>query len=159
MASTLPQTYVEKAWLKVVDTALFVIANLVNLLMVGIFLSRAFGWGALEDIFGITLLTLAIPVGIIAVVNAWERRAWWAMVLPAILVIFFVVELFLDYILLLEFRTTALLWPYLVLYYASLMGMIGYTFLIRKSYGVITLITYFLQLFATWYSYSLVGHG
>jgi hypothetical protein len=37
--------------------------------------------------------------------------------------------------------------------------MIGYSFLTRELYGVITLVTYFLQLGATWYAYRRVGHG
>jgi hypothetical protein len=37
--------------------------------------------------------------------------------------------------------------------------MIGYSFLIGNAYGFVTLGTYFLGLFATWYSYAKVGHG
>ncbi|MBU7009941.1 MAG: hypothetical protein HXS46_04580 [Theionarchaea archaeon] len=87
------------------------------------------------------------------------KREWWAIVLPSLLIVFLIVELILDYILKLDFRHTSLLWPYLLLYYVSLWGMIGYTFLIGTFYGGITLGTYFLNLLATWYSYSRVGHG
>jgi hypothetical protein len=59
----------------------------------------------------------------------------------------------------LDFRSTALLWPYLLVFYVALMGMIGYSFLIKKSFGYVTLCTYFLALLATWYSYAKVGHG
>ena len=52
-----------------------------------------------------------------------------------------------------------MLGPYLALYYLGLLGMIGYAFGAGKLYGFITLATYFLNLAATGYSYSRVGHG
>jgi len=143
----------------IVDVAVFVIANLVNLLMVGIFLSRPKGLKRVESVLGIVQITFILPLGAAIVINASQGREWWFMVLPSLLVAFLVVELLLDYVLKLAFRTTRLLGPYLLLYYLALMGMIGYTFLIGEIYGFITLVTYFMNLFATWYSYSQVGHG
>ncbi len=59
-----------------------------------------------------------------------------------------------------EKRTqTAWLGPYLLSYYLALFAMIGYAFLAGKPYGFVTLITYFINLAATFYSYALVGHG
>lgn len=144
---------------QMVDVTLFAAANLVNILMVGIFLSRPKGLRHIERKIGIVLIALAVPVTISVLFNIMGNREWWSIVLPSLLVVFLLVELILDYILKLDFRHTRLLWPYLLLYYMSLCGMIGYTFLIGKSYGVFTLITYFLNLLATWYSYSRVGHG
>jgi hypothetical protein len=144
---------------QIIDLTLFVVANLVNILMVGIFLSRPKGLKHIEKKLGIVLITLAIPVAISILLNIAGKREWWSIVLPSLLVVFLIVELIFDYILKLDFRHTSLLWPYLLLYYVSLWGMIGYTFLIGKPYGFATLITYFLNLLATWYSYSRVGHG
>ncbi len=79
--------------------------------------------------------------------------------LPLLLLLFLVIELLFDYILKIDFRSTALLWPYIIVYYLGLMGMVGYSFLIGKPYGFVTLGTYFLNLFATWYSFSVSGHG
>ena len=142
-----------------VDAAMFVIANLVNILMIGIFLSRPKGLKRLEYVLGLFLIALALPVGYVAVHNIAGKREWWTFVLPALLVLFLIVELVLDYVLKLEFRKTALLGPYLLLYYLSLMGMIGYSFLVSETFGFITLATYFVNLMATWYSYTRVGHG
>ncbi len=71
-----------------------------------------------------------------------------------LLILFFAIELLFDYILKLDFRNTALLWPYIVVYYLALMGMIGYSFSIGRPYGFITLGTYFLGLLATWYGHA-----
>jgi uncharacterized membrane protein YoaK (UPF0700 family) len=144
---------------QIVDCTLFAIANLVNILMIGIFLSRPRRLRHVEYLLGIVLLTLAIPLAISVVLNRVGKREWWTIVLPSLLIVFLIVEFILDYILKLNFRNTSLLWPYLLLYYLSLWGMIGYSFLIGKPYGFITLVTYFLHLGATWYSYSRVGHG
>ena len=144
---------------RMVDTALFLIANLVNILLIGIFLSRPWGLKRLERILGLASIALALPVGLAVVINALGGREWWTIVLPSLLVAFLILESILDYILRFPFRSSRLLGPYLLLYYLSLMGMIGYAFLVSEAYGFITLGTYFLNLSATWYSYSKVGHG
>ncbi len=154
-----PYTMISHGDFQIIDITLFVVANLVNILLVGVFLSRPKGLKQVEHVLGIFLTVLAVPVVISVIVNIMGKREWWTIVLPSLLVVFLIVELILDYILKLDFRHTSLLWPYLLLYYVSLWGMIGYTFLIGTFYGGITLATYFLNLLATWYSYSRVGHG
>jgi hypothetical protein len=144
---------------RIVDLAFFLIANLVNILMLGIFLSRPKGAERLEFVLGLILIALALPTGIGIILNIAGKREWWTIVLPSLLVAFLIIELVLDYILRSDFRNTFLLWPYLLVYYLALMGMIGYAFLIGRRYGFITLATYFLNLLATWYSYSRAGHG
>lgn len=143
----------------IVDLVVFGVANLINVLMVGIFLSRPPGWRRLERALGWVFVSLALPLAAVIVLNALGRRPWWALVLPAIALLFVAVEFVLDYWLELDFRHTRLLGPYLLLYYLSLMGMIGYAFLAGEVYGFITLVTYFVQLAATLYSYRKVGHG
>ena len=142
-----------------VDLALFVIANLFNLVVAGIFFSRAKALKQAEDTLGWISIALGLPVGIALILNLLGGREWWAAVLPGLLLAFLTVELILDYILKLAFRRTRLLGPYLLLFYAAQMGMIGYSFLVGEIYGAITLVTYFLCLGATGYSYSKVGHG
>jgi hypothetical protein len=142
-----------------VDVALFLIANLVNLLIIGIMLSRPLGLKRLERALGLGAVACALPVSLAVVLNAVGGREWWAVVLPALLVAHLILELILDYVLKLDFRNTRLLWPYLLVYYVAVNAMIGYTFLVGTSYGAITLATYLLGLLATWYSYSRVGHG
>jgi hypothetical protein len=149
------------AWLDiwVIDIGIFVIANLINLLLIGIFLSRPKGLKKVEHILGLFVVAMILPVGLAIILNILGKREWWAIVLPLILILFLAVESLLDYILRLNFRKTRWLWPYLFLYYLAMMAMIGYSFLIGKPYGFVTLGTYFLSLFATWYSYAKVGHG
>jgi hypothetical protein len=144
---------------RTIDLLVFVVANLVNLLMIAIFLSRAQGRRGVERALGVVVMSLAVPTALAISLNLLGGREWWTIVLPGLLVVFLALELVLDYILKLDFRRTRLLGPYLLLYYLALMGMIGYSFFVGKPYGFVTLVTYFLQLAATWYSYSKVGHG
>ncbi len=141
------------------DLTIFLIANIVNVFMIGIFLSRPFGLKGLEHTLGAIQIALVVPTAIAVAANLRAGREWWTVALPALLIAFLLVELVLDYVLKVDFRHTRLLGPYLGLYYLALMGMIGYSFAIGKRYGAVTLATYFLQLFATWYSYARVGHG
>jgi hypothetical protein len=142
-----------------VDLAVVVIANLMNLLLMGMFLARAFGAPQLGHNLGSIVVVLGIPLAIAAALNAYRGRDWWLVILPALVVLYCAVEFALDYVLKIDFRNTSLLWPYLGLYYVSLMGMIGYAFLVGKTFGFVTLATYFVNLAATFYSFVRVGHS
>jgi hypothetical protein len=140
------------------DLIVILIANLMNLIMVLVFLSRTelipdtqvASW--IWALFSLVLLAAAV-------LNLRAKREWWASALPALLALFLVVEIVLDYVLQFDFRSTRWLGPYLLLYYLSILGMVGYSFLAGKKYGVITLLTYFLSQIAALYSYFTVGHG
>jgi hypothetical protein len=144
---------------KTVDFWIFIIANIVNLSVIGIMISRTKQLPNLEYYFGLLIVFVAIPLTACVIFNIAENRDWWTIVLPMFLVVFCVIEFLLDYVFKVDFRVTVWLWPYLIIFYSGLMGMIGYSFLIGRSYGFITLCTYFINLLATWYSYSQVGHG
>jgi hypothetical protein len=144
---------------RTVDLVVFICANLFNLFIFFIMLSRPFGLERLERVVGILNLLLVIPLTIAVILNFTAGRDWWTYVLPLVMIVFLIVELLLDYVLQIPFRETRMLWPYLALFYMSAWMMIGYTFLVSKPYGFITLVTYFISLAATAYSYSQVGHG
>jgi hypothetical protein len=131
----------------------------VNLLIIGIMLSRPFGLQRLERMLGLGAVASAVPTGLAVMLNAAGGREWWTIVLPALFVGYLILELILDYVLRLDFRNTRLLWPYLLVYYGAVNAMIGYTFLVNEAFGFVTLTTYLLGLLATWYSYSRVHHG
>jgi len=145
-----------------IDITVFIIANLINISMTVIFIFREKGWGRGEYITGLVLIVLILPLSFIIFFNVVSARDWWTIVIPAVVISFLAAELLLDYIMGLEFRNTPLLWPYIILYYLALFGMIGYSFSIGKGWGLVTLCTYFLNLFATWYAHrkpNNVNHG
>lgn len=137
----------------ITDFSLFLIANMMNLLITGVFLARARGLERTEYVLGLVVVALALPIIVIVVLNVLHQRAWWTIVLPLPLILYCLVELLLDYILKLAFRNTGLVWLYIPIFYLGLWGMIGYAFLIGRIYGFITLATYFISLLATWYGH------
>jgi hypothetical protein len=141
-----------------IDLAVVVIANLINLALIGLFLSRPLGLPKIEYFLGLFLSALALPLISLAVLNYQAEREWWAYVLPLVMATFLLIEFILEYLLGINWRTTWLKGPFLLFYYLSLMFMIGYAFLTGIIFGAITLITYFLGLAATWYSYTRVGY-
>ena len=140
------------------DFVMVAIANLFNITMVVVFLLRTTQIRHMEIVSLIWVVFIA-TLAVVLVQNIKAKRGWWFFVFPLLLGIFLVVEVVLDYITKYEFRNTRLLGPYLLLYYISILGMIGYSFLVEKKYGFITLTTYFLSQFAALYSYLMVGHG
>lgn len=140
------------------DLTVFSLANLMNIIMVIIFFSRVAG-AARMNIVGAIWVGFIIILAAVIYLNAKARREWWTIVLPSLLIVFLILEILLDYILLIDFRSTSLLGPYLLLYYLALFAMIGYSFKIGKIFGFITLATYFINQAATFYSYFQVGHG
>ena len=142
-----------------IDIGLVVIAVLANLLLVGIFLSRPARREWVEFVLGWVFIALAVPLAAAVTLKARAGRPWWTIALPIPLIQFCGIELILDYLFKLELRCTPLLRPYLILYYVSLVAMMGYAFGVGKAAGLVTLGTYALNLGATWYAYSQVGHG
>jgi hypothetical protein len=143
---------------RTVDLVVVTLANLMNIIMVFIFYARTKG-AQHPLVFGFTWGVFILVLAVVVFLNIMAKRAWWFIVLPLLLAMFLMLELVLDYVLQIEFRSTKLLGPYLLLYYASIMGMIGYAFLTEKKYGVITLVTYFASQIAAFFSYIQVGHG
>jgi hypothetical protein len=138
----------------ILDLVVVVAANLFNLLMAAIFVTRPRGWRRFERAVGLILVALALPLGAAAILNLLANRAWWFVVLPLPLILHCAIELLLDYILKLDFRQTRWLGPYLGLFYLGQWGLIGYAFVVRPIYGFVTLVTYFLCLGATRYAHA-----
>ena len=139
---------------KTIDLVVVIVANLFNLLMTAIFLTRPKGWTRFERAAGLIMVALALPLGAAVVLNGLGKREWWLVVLPVPLILHCIVELLLDYILNLDFRKTRLLGPYLALFYLGQMGLIGYAFVVGPAYGFVTLATYFICLGATRYAHT-----
>jgi hypothetical protein len=142
-----------------IDLSVVIIANLTNLLLAVMFFFRGRGKPRTGNAFGWGAVILGIPLLAAVILNAIGARPWWTFILPGLLVLYDAVEFVLDFILKFDFRHSRWLGPYLGLYYLALMGMIGYAFAVGKPTGFITLVTYFINLAATAWSYARVQHG
>jgi hypothetical protein len=142
-----------------IDLTIFLTANLYNLSLAGVFLARARSLKRLERGLGFLGVLLGVPLLTTALLNAIGQRDWWGIVLPLPTALHCLVELYVDYLRPTGFRQTRWLWPYLMLFYVGQWFLVGYTFLASQAYGTVTLVSYFICLAATFYSYRKVKHG
>jgi hypothetical protein len=111
-----------------------------------LFIARIFGLPQMEYVLGIVANILGFVLGFIAFLSIKSKRDKWEAYLLIPIFLFFVVDLVLDYILAFDFRSTAIVEPYVLLYYVGLCGLIGYSFRFDKKWGFLTLATYFLNM-------------
>jgi hypothetical protein len=143
---------------RTVDRTVVAVANLFNLIMVVIFIGRTRGVEH-SIIYAWIWVAFIVLLMVTIMMNHRLNRRVWFVVLPLLMALFLMFELILDYVLQIPFRDTWVLGPYLLLYYAAIMGMIGYAFLTERRLGFLTLVTYFLSQIAALSSYFTVGHG
>ncbi len=130
------------------DLLLFLIINIANILISIVFILRVKKPGV-ESNFSIAYNTLGIPILIIIALNIYLKREWWFWLFPSLFLTFIIFDLIVDYIKKTEFRNPRnyrILIPFLILYYFSIILMWGLTWILGLLYGLITGITYFLQL-------------
>lgn len=142
-----------------IDLVAVICANVFNLAIIGVMLSRLPGWKKFERGLGLFNIGLIFPLGLVAAYNAINQRSGWLIALPGFMILFLIIELILDYVLKANFRYSRLLGPYLMVFYLAQWAMIGYAFMADRIFGFLTLITYFLSLAATALSYAKVRHG
>jgi hypothetical protein len=90
--------------------------------MVILFVARIFGLPQIEYVLGIAAMIMGFSLGYIAVLNKKNKRDKWETYLLIPIFLFFVVDLVLDYVLTFDFRSTAIVGPYVLLYYIGLWG-------------------------------------
>ena len=138
----------------ILDFTEFIIINLFNLTIFMLFLSRV-KKPKISRKLGFFNLALGIPIFIIGIMNLVLLREWWYWIFPFLLTIFIIFTFFVDYILKIQFRNPrklSILIPFLILFYVSIILMWGLTWILGALYGIITMITYFLQLFGAYYA-------
>ena len=114
--------------MRIADLVIFVAANLVNVLLAVLFYVRWKGLERVEYVLGVVIVAMIVPVCAAAASNAFARRELWSVALPLVLALYLLTELLLDYVFQIPFRDTALLWPYVIVFYAGVWAMIGYSF-------------------------------
>jgi small-conductance mechanosensitive channel len=129
-----------------IDLIVVYVANLINVIMALLFVVRISNLPQVEDILGIAVMIMGFCLGYIAFINRRNKRDKWETYLLIPIFLFFIVELALDYVLNFDFRSTALVGPYILFYYVALWGLIGYAFRFDKKWGYLTLATYFLNM-------------
>jgi hypothetical protein len=143
-----PRTYYRK-----IDLVVSYLANFINVAMAILFTIRIFGLSQVEYALGIVVMAMGFALGYIAFLNRKNSRDKWEVYLLVPIFLFFIVDLFLDYLFPSDFRSTAIAVPYVLLFYIGLWGLIGYSFRFDRKWGAVTLATYFLNM-----TLSIVAH-
>jgi hypothetical protein len=138
---------------RTIDGLMIIIANLLNLILAGMLIARVHGPPRLASALGPMAILLSVPIAVLVALNAAKGREWWTVVLPCFVAVFLLLTALLDYGLHSDFRETRALWPYVVLYYFSLMMLVGYSFLVDRTLGFVTLGTYYVCVAASIYEY------
>jgi hypothetical protein len=136
------------------DISEFNVINIFNVSIFFLFLSRV-KKPEISNKIGIFTLTLGIPILIYGIINILLFREWWYWVFPLLFIGFILFTLVVDYLKKVEFRNPrklSILIPFLLLFYISIILMWGLTWILGVIYGVVTMFTYFLQLFGAYYA-------
>jgi hypothetical protein len=102
---------------------------------------------------------MALPLAAASLAALAAGAVVWLIVLPAVFVVFALVEVYVDLLADVEVRTTRWLGPYLAVFYLAQWAVIGAAFLTSSNGGASVLVTYFVCLAATAWPYRKVGHG
>jgi hypothetical protein len=119
-----------------IDLTVVYLANLINIFIAFLFLARMSGLTEIENTFGISTIAMGFVLGYIACLNKKNHRDKWETYLLIPIFLFMIIELLLDYILIIDFRSTAIAGPYVLLYYIGAWGLIGYSFRFEKKMGL-----------------------
>ena len=136
-----PQTGYKK-----IDLVVVCLANFINVIMAILFTVRILSLPQVEYALGIVVMIMGFALGYVAFLNKKNKRDKWEVYLLIPIFLFFIVDLFLDYLFPSDFRSTPIAVPYVLLYYVGLWGLIGYSFRFDKKWGFVTLATYFLNM-------------
>lgn len=129
-----------------------------NLLIAGMFVARVTAPARARSL-GFAGTAMAIPLAAASLIALAHEADVWLIVLPAVFVVFALIEVYADVVSDVDVRTTRWLGPYLAVFYLAQWSLVGAAFLVRTVGGAAVLGTYFICLAATGWSYRRVGHG
>jgi hypothetical protein len=139
--------------------ALVVVAgSLANLLIAAMFIARVKRPDRAR-LLGFLGTAMALPLAAAGVIAWVEGMDTWDIALPLVFVAFAVIEIGVDVVADFDVRSSRWLWPYLMSFYVAQWAVVGAAFRVSETGGAVVLVTYFVCLAATAYSYRRVGHG
>ena len=116
-----------------------------NLLIAGIFIAQKLEREKLVRALGILWLWLSIPLVLVFVLFWREGRETWFLISLGIVFLYMVVELLLDYVYKIDFRSKpAIHVPYIILEYIALFSLMGIAFAIDQTWGTVVAICFWI---------------
>ena len=126
-----------------------------NLLIAGVFIAQRYGKTKLVRRLGPAMISLAVPFTILLVHSLRAINDRWIRVGLTVVVGYLLVELLMDYILMVDFRSKFITHlPYILLEYAAFAGLIYTAFTISEFLGWAVSVTFWLAMAALIYLYA-----
>ncbi len=123
-----------------------ILANLINILVISVFIARLSNRPKIEYWFGIILILSIVPLIYLFITAIGFKRPLLYFIQIGLMIIYLVVELMLDYILKIEFRQTqSIVIPYVMLFFAGTGGMIGIASNAGKVWTILTIISFLIM--------------
>ena len=137
------------------DGLFLFIAILMNFLVIAIFILRKKGFEQLEHKIGYIVISCAIPLFIIMLNYILIGKELWIIIYIIIMISFLMIEMVLDYILKIDFRTNLkIVVPYVIIYYIAFWGLLAISFVINLIAGFIVFGVFILNLISTIYAHK-----
>ncbi|MFX0048136.1 MAG: hypothetical protein ACFE8G_08200 [Candidatus Hermodarchaeota archaeon] len=137
------------------DGLFLFISILMNILVIAIFIVRKKGFEQLEHKIGYIVISCAIPLFIIMIYYILIGKELWIIIYIIIIISFLMIEMILDYILKIEFRSNLkIAIPYIIIYYIAFWGLLAISFLINLIMGFIVFGLFTLNLISTIYAHK-----
>ena len=125
------------------DLTFVLCAVLFNLLIIGIYITSKQERVKLRTLLGKITIGLGIPLSVVFVSYVSSGKPLRTLLYFALILLYLVVELVLDFILKIEFREKPILHvPYIILFYAASFGFIAISFSIDTNWGYAVSVTF-----------------
>ncbi len=123
-----------------------ILANVNNLLLIALFLARIARRERLECWLGILFICSIFPLGYLFLSGFFQKRSFIYFLWLGLMIVFLILELFLDYILKIDFRHTQwMVIAYVTIFFGATGGMIGLASLAGRGWMLITVTTFLIM--------------
>lgn len=137
------------------DWIFILTAILFNLLIAGIFILQKHKRERLTRVLGISWLCLAVPLLVVFFQYLGAGKPAWVLVCLGLVFLYMGIELLLDYLLKLDFRTRWITHvPYIILEYAALFSLIALSIEIDSTLGWIVSASFWVLMGSLIYLYA-----
>jgi hypothetical protein len=133
-------------------------ANLINVLVITVFIARLNNKPKFEYWLGIALIVSLVPISYLFITAFGFKRPLLYFLQIGLMITYLVVELLLDYVLKVDFRQNqGIVLPYVMLFFAGTGGMIGVASHAGKVWTVVTVISFLIMGILAFVQRSITG--
>jgi len=135
-----------------------IVANLINVLVIAVFIARLSNRPKIEYWLGIILTLSIVPLAYLFITAIGFKRPFLYFIQIGLMITYLVVELMLDYILKVDFRQNQrIVIPYIMLFFSGTGGMIGVASHAGKVWIIVTVISFLIMTILSFVQHYITG--